>query len=76
MASISASSLSVKRRSRAVDCTQLTVAIVTIAYLQHVPYVADKSARDGICRDPLSLLVLDLHIADKSSMKRIPQAGQ
>lgn len=76
MASISASSLSIKRRSRALDCTKFIVVIVTIAYLKHVPYVADKCARDRICRDPLSLLILDLHIGDKSSMGRNTQAGQ
>ena len=39
-----------------------------IAHLQHVSYVADKCTRNGVCADPLPLLVLDLHTASLLSV--------
>jgi len=34
-----------------------------VLHLQHVSYVANECTRNGVCADPLPLLVLDLHTA-------------
>ncbi len=34
-----------------------------VPHLEHVSYVANECTRNGICADPLPLLVLDLHSA-------------